>query len=163
MAGYFNEPEATAELLSADGWLNTGDLGYTLDGALVITGRDKDLILVNGRNIWPQDLEWAVEELDPVRRGDVAAFAVMEAGQEDQVVVLVQCRLRDPDQRAALSREIKGKVRQTAGVECAVGLIAHRGLPKTSSGKLSRTRARQMYLDGVFGPEDAAVGAAPNS
>ena len=155
MAGYFDEPETTAELLSADGWLNTGDLGYTVDGALVITGRDKDLILVNGRNIWPQDLEWAVEELEQVRRGDAAAFSLMEAGQEDQVVLLVQCRLRDPDARAVLAREVKGKVRQTAGIECTVGLIPHRDLPKTSSGKLSRSRARQMYLDGAFGAPDA--------
>ncbi|MEM7226065.1 MAG: fatty acyl-AMP ligase [Pseudomonadota bacterium] len=163
MIGYFNEPETTAELLSPDGWLNTGDLGYTVEGALVITGRAKDLILVNGRNIWPQDLEWAVEELEQVRRGDAAAFSIMEAGQEDRVVLLVQCRLRDPDARAALAKEVKGKVRQTAGVETTVGLIPHRDLPKTSSGKLSRTRARQMYLEGAFGSETAPLDTPASS
>jgi fatty-acyl-CoA synthase len=60
MPGYFEEPEATREVL-ADGWLDTGDLGYTLDGEIVVTGRAKDLIIVNGRNVWPQDIEWAIE------------------------------------------------------------------------------------------------------
>ena len=76
MAGYFEQKEATDAVLSADGWLDTGDLGYILDGQIVITGRSKDLILANGRNIWPQDIEWAVEGLPALRRGDVAAFSV---------------------------------------------------------------------------------------
>ena len=61
MPGYFGEPEATREVLSDDGWLDTGDLGYWLDGEVVVTGRAKDLIIVNGRNVWPQDIEWAIE------------------------------------------------------------------------------------------------------
>ncbi len=59
-----------------DGFMDTGDMGYWLDGEIVITGRAKDMILHNGRNIWPQDIEWAVEKLDAVRDGDVAAFAI---------------------------------------------------------------------------------------
>jgi fatty-acyl-CoA synthase len=75
MKTYFGEPVETAKVLSSDGWLDTGDLGYTLDGQIVITGRAKDLIIVNGRNVWPQDLEWTVErELASVRNGDVAVF-----------------------------------------------------------------------------------------
>ena len=61
MPGYFSEPEASREVLSDDGWLDTGDLGYLLDGEIVVTGRAKDLIIVNGRNVWPQDIEWAIE------------------------------------------------------------------------------------------------------
>ena len=61
MPGYFGEPEASREVLSPDGWLDTGDLGYMLDGEIVVTGRAKDLIIVNGRNVWPQDIEWALE------------------------------------------------------------------------------------------------------
>ena len=61
MPGYFDEPEATRDVLSDDGWLDTGDLGYSLDGELVVTGRAKDLIIVNGRNVWPQDIEWAID------------------------------------------------------------------------------------------------------
>jgi fatty-acyl-CoA synthase len=61
MRGYYDDPEATDSMFTPDGWLNTGDMGYLVDGELVITGRSKDLIICNGRNIWPQDLEWAVE------------------------------------------------------------------------------------------------------
>ena len=63
MTGYFNNAEATAEVIDADGFLDTGDMGYLLDGEIVITGRAKDLILHNGRNIWPQDIEWAAEKM----------------------------------------------------------------------------------------------------
>ena len=76
MGGYFQQPEMTAEVLAADGWLDTGDLGYLLNDQIVITGRAKDLIILNGRNIWPQDLEWSAKELPDLRRGDVAAFSV---------------------------------------------------------------------------------------
>ena len=77
-------------------------MGYWLDGEIVITGRAKDLILLNGRNIWPQDIEWAVEQLDAVRSGDVAAFAVETDDGEDKVIVLVQCRASDAQELAQL-------------------------------------------------------------
>src|SRR3546814_6050538 len=87
MSGYFRNQEATDAALSADGWLDTGDLGYTIDGQLVITGRSKDLIISNGRNIWPQDIEWAVERLPGLRQGDAAAFSVVGQNDDDAVVV----------------------------------------------------------------------------
>ena len=76
MSGYFNAPEETAATLSDDGWLNTGDVGYQVDGSLIITGRKKDLIIINGRNIWPQDLEYLAEHQPEVRMGDALAFSV---------------------------------------------------------------------------------------
>ena len=82
-----------------DGFLDTGDMGYWLDGEIVITGRAKDLILHNGRNIWPQDIEWAAEQIEPLRSGDVAAFAVEGDDGDDEVTVLVQCRLQDSASR----------------------------------------------------------------
>jgi len=150
--GYFNQPEATAAVLHADGWLDTGDLGYMLDGELIVTGRAKDLIIVNGRNIWPQDLEWAVEALPGLRRGDVAAFAVHddEHGGED-VVVLVQARLTDVAARDELRRAVEAAVREQAAIDCRVVLVPPHALPQTSSGKLSRSRARNNYLQGQYG------------
>ncbi|MEL7030048.1 MAG: fatty acyl-AMP ligase, partial [Pseudomonadota bacterium] len=74
--GYFQNRQATEAMFSEDGWMDTGDMGYMLDGEVVITGRSKDLILYNGRNIWPQDIEWAVEKLPGVKDGGVAAFSV---------------------------------------------------------------------------------------
>ena len=160
MAGYFNEPEATAEVLTPDGWLDTGDLGYLVDGAVVISGRSKDLIIINGRNIWPQDVEWEVESLPGIRKGDVAAFATEAPGGGERLTLLVQCRDNDPARRAALVREIEGLTKRTVAVEPFVVLIAPRGLPHTSSGKLSRSRACQNYLDGVYTDNPALATAA---
>lgn len=79
MQGYFRRPQETARVVDAEGWLNTGDLGYMLNGQVVITGRAKDLIIINGRNIWPQDLEWSAEtEISTLRSRDVAVFSVDE-------------------------------------------------------------------------------------
>src|SRR5262249_11883929 len=142
MAGYFEQPEATRQVLDDRGWLDTGDLGYALDGHLVITGRAKDLIIVNGRNIWPQDLEWAVEELPGLRRGDVPAFSIEGNNDEEEVILLVQCRTTDAEARAVLVRAVQGVVQRTAAIECKVKLIDPKGLPQTSSGKLSRSRAK---------------------
>jgi fatty-acyl-CoA synthase len=147
--GYFEEPEATAEVFK-DGWLDTGDLGYLIDGQIVITGRSKDLMIINGRNIWPQDVEWAIEALNSVRQGDVAVFSIETAERDPRVVILVQCRMRDGDGRDQLKREVKATAMRTAAVECDVVLVPPHSLPVTSSGKLSRTAARQKYLSGFF-------------
>ncbi|MBL6616757.1 MAG: fatty acyl-AMP ligase, partial [Reyranella sp.] len=98
MPGYYGEPEATREVLSADGWLDTGDLGYTLKGEIVVTGRAKDLIIVNGRNIWPQDIEWAIESRKVVKNGDSVAFSV-DAGEGERVVVAVLARVSGEEGR----------------------------------------------------------------
>jgi fatty-acyl-CoA synthase len=159
MTGYFGAPAETAHVLSADGWLDTGDLGYLLDGQIVITGRAKDLIIVNGRNLWPQDLEWAVEaEIPALRSGDVAVFSVDHDAAEE-VIVLVQCRTPDATARAALSNEIAGTLRGHHGVETKIVLVPPHSLPQTSSGKLSRSRARAMYLDGVFAAQPTSAAA----
>ncbi|MEQ1887544.1 MAG: fatty acyl-AMP ligase [Alphaproteobacteria bacterium] len=148
MREYFGNQEETLRALSADGWLETGDLGYLSGGSLVITGRSKDLILINGRNVWPQDLEWAVEqEVDGLRSGDVAAFSVDELAAE-RVVLLAQCRKTGESDREGLRQAIMETIRARAGLDCEVMLVAPHSLPQTSSGKLSRTQARQLYLSG---------------
>ncbi len=158
MGGYYQQPDLTAEVLSADGWLDTGDLGYLLDGEIVITGRAKDLIILNGRNIWPQDLEWSAEELPDLRRGDVAAFSIDENDGE-AVVVLVQCRIGDPTQREKLRREVFALLQRAHGVEARVAMVPPKALPQTSSGKLSRSKAKASYLSGAYQQFDAIVGA----
>jgi fatty-acyl-CoA synthase len=135
-------------VIGEGGWLDTGDMGYWLDGEIVITGRAKDLILHNGRNIWPQDIEWAAEQIEPLRSGDVAAFAVEGEDGDDDVVVLVHCRLADAAGMEDLRRKVAGVVHHSAGVECSVVLVPPKSLPFTSSGKLSRAVAKQNYLAG---------------
>lgn len=157
MTTYFGEPAETAKVLTTDGWLDTGDLGYQLEGQLVITGRAKDLIIINGRNIWPQDLEWTAEkEIAALRSGDVAVFSV--SGEiEEGVVALVQCRTSERAAREALRAEVLGLIRARHGLEATVVLAPPHSLPQTSSGKLSRSRARSLYLAGAF--DAAAVNA----
>jgi fatty-acyl-CoA synthase len=155
MKGYFRQPEVTAEVLSEDGWLDTGDLGYFVEGEIVITGRAKDLIILNGRNIWPQDLEWTAEaEISTLRSGDVAAFSVSGEGEE-AIVVLAQCRSSDPEVRNALSEEIANVLRVRHSIEARVQLVGSHALPQTSSGKLSRSKAKASYIAGAFTPEAA--------
>lgn len=156
MREYFGDPAATAAVLSADGWLDTGDLGYLVDGQIVPTGRAKDLILLNGRNVWPQDLEWTAEsEIERLRSGDVAAFSV-DHEQGEQLVVLVQARTSDPAVREALTSDVAAVLRARHGVEARVELVAHNALPQTSSGKLSRSKARTLFLNGSFRQEEPA-------
>lgn len=150
MQAYFDQPEETARVLSVDGWLDTGDLGYMTQGQLVVTGRAKDLIIVNGRNIWPQDLEWTAEaEAGNLRSGDVAVFSV-DHGEQEEVVALVQCRIRDEDARTALRDSLAKVIRQRHGLEVSVVLVPPHALPQTSSGKLSRSSAKALYLRGAF-------------
>lgn len=148
MAGYFDNEEATSAVIRPDGWLATGDMGYMIDGRVVVTGRCKDMILHNGRNIWPQDIEWAVEKLDDVKSGDVAAFSLDDGEGEERIVVLVQCRTSCVETREALRSVAAGVVRTEAGAECEVVLISPRSLPFTSSGKLSRAGAKDLFLSG---------------
>ena len=159
MAGYYGDPEMTAGVLSDDGWLDSGDMGYMVDGALVITGRTKDLIICNGRNIWPQDIEWAVEQLAGVRTGDVAAFSVTGDDGAERVVIVAESRLNDDFSRHQIRRAMAATARITAGVDCEVVLAPPRSLPHTSSGKLSRTAVKENYLTGRYA-EAAASRAA---
>ncbi|GAA0604668.1 fatty acyl-AMP ligase [Craurococcus roseus] len=153
MRGYDGRPAETAAVMSPDGWLDTGDLGYRLGDEVVVTGRAKDLIIVNGRNIWPQDLEWSVEQsVAALRSGDVAAFSVEEE-EGETVVLLVETRgAPEPKAREALAAEVAGTLRAKHGLDGRVVLVPPGSLPHTSSGKLSRVLARARYLKGEYGP-----------
>jgi fatty-acyl-CoA synthase len=151
MVGYFRDQAAT-DACMAGGWLDTGDMGYLSDGYLYIVGRAKDMIIVNGRNHWPQDIEWAVEQIPGFKAGDIAAFAITTPGGEETPAVLVQCRSSDDAERTRLRDAIRERVRSVTGMNCVVELIPPRTLPRTSSGKLSRAKARNLYLAGEIKP-----------
>jgi fatty-acyl-CoA synthase len=156
MVGYFRDPEATAACL-ANGWLDTGDMGYMSSGYIFIVGRAKDMIIINGRNHWPQDIEWAVEQLPGFKAGDIAAFAITGPSGEETPAVLVHCRISDPKERGRLRDDIRERVRAITGITPVVELVPPRTLPRTSSGKLSRTKARNLYLSGEIQPYDIAA------
>lgn len=156
MHSYFRDPDSTEACL-VDGWLDTGDMGYMADGYLFIVGRAKDMIIINGKNHWPQDIEWAVEQLPGFHQGDIAAFSVQAENGEEVPAVLVHCRVSDPVERRKLHDQIKDKVRSITGMNCVVELVPPRTLPRTSSGKLSRAKARNLYLAGEIQPYPLAA------
>ena len=141
--GYYRNPVATAAVLN-DGWLRTGDLAYLVDGELVICGRIKDLIIVGGRNVFPQDVERAVGELSGIRAGNVIAFGVSGRHGKESLVIVAESRSDDPD---SVRASVSARVREVVGLPAKdVVLVAPASLPKTSSGKLQRTLCRQRYL-----------------
>ncbi|MGX1372402.1 long chain fatty acid CoA FadD26 [Streptomyces canus] len=158
--GYWNRDEQTARVFGTEGRLRTGDLGTVLEGQLIVTGRLKDLIVVDGRNHYPQDLEATVQEAHPaVRRDRLAAFGVSGALGERVVVVAEHARstsLAEIDV-PALVRDVRAAVSGRHGVRLADVLLVPPGtVPRTSSGKVSRALTRERYLAGAF----AAGGAA---
>jgi fatty-acyl-CoA synthase len=156
MHSYYRDPESTEACLK-DGWLDTGDMGYMSGGYIFIVGRAKDMIIINGRNHWPQDIEWAVEQLPGFKSGDIAAFAITGPSGEETPAVLVHCRISDPQERGRLRDDIKERVRAITGITPVVELVPPRSLPRTSSGKLSRVKARHLYLSGEIQPYDIAA------
>jgi len=146
MNGYFGHPHATREVLSSDGWLNTGDLAYRVGKSIYITGRKKDMIIVNGRNVWPQDLEYLAESQPEVRTGDASAFAAPDEQGRERAVLVVQCRGSDEARRAALIKRVQGLIRRELAIDCFIELVSPHTLPRTTSGKLSRSKARKDFL-----------------
>jgi fatty-acyl-CoA synthase len=151
--GYYGRPELN-EALFHDGWLRTGDLGYLVpdrdgDRELVLCGRIKDVIIVAGRNVFPEDIERACNDLDGIRAGNVIAFAVETAKGKEGVVVVAEARPADGGDLGPLRVQVQERVRAVAGVPAKdVVLVAPGTLPKTSSGKLQRGVCRSRYLDG---------------
>ena len=146
MSGYFGQPEQTRQALSPDGWLDTGDIGYLVDGGIVVTGRHKDMILINGRNIWPQDIEYIAERQPELRSMDASAFFVLGPDDEELAVVVVQCNISDSTERRLLTQRLHREIHAELGITCLIELVPRHTLPRTSSGKLSRAAAREDYL-----------------
>ena len=142
--GYYRNPEATAATLH-EGWLRTGDLGYLVDGELVVCGRIKDVIILGGRNVYPQDVERAVADVTGVRAGNVIAFGTEGKRGRESLVVVAESKGDELDRvRAA----VKSAVYDAVGMAPEdVVLVRPGSLPKTSSGKLQRTLCRTRYFD----------------
>lgn len=147
MSGYFGNVDATREALSPNGWLNTGDLGYRVEGNLHITGRAKDLLIINGRNIWPQDIELLAEQQPEVRPTDTSAFSIAGEDGGEVAVLVVQCRETDPAALTSLVERLQQAIYAEFGINCLIELVPPHTLPRTSSGKLSRSTARKEFLE----------------
>jgi fatty-acyl-CoA synthase len=148
--GYYKHAEATAAVFHDD-WLRTGDLGYLVDAELVICGRIKDVIIVGGRNVFPEDVERAVAEVDGVRAGNVIAFGIRGRKGKEGIVVVAETKAAEAADtvRAAVSVRVRDAVGLSAE---EVVLVSPGTLPKTSSGKLQRSLCRTRYLDEELTP-----------
>jgi fatty-acyl-CoA synthase len=143
--GYYRRPDATAELI-VDGWLRTGDLAYTVEGSMVMCGRIKDVIIIGGRNLYPQDIEKVVGGVEGVRAGNVIAFGQDGRNSKQHIVVVAETKLEDTGD---LDHRITHEVTAEIGVPPRhVVLVAPGTIPKTSSGKLQRSACRQMFESG---------------
>lgn len=155
--GYFGRAEATAESFRGE-WLHSGDLGYLADGAVFVCGRVKDMIIINGRNYYPQDIEWLVHELEGVRKGAVVAFACQPDGaSSEQLVIVAEWAGKDrpaDEVLLATQKRIEDAVQTELGLRAwKVALIAAGTIPKTSSGKLQRRKTRAQFEEGTLGRE----------
>ena len=145
MQGYFGDNGSTREVLSEDGWLNTGDLAYRVGDTLVIAGRVKDMIIVNGRNIWPQDLEFIADRQTEIRN----ACAISVPGKEgtELAVLLIECRINNPTVRVNLVKRLHGLIHKEIGIDSIIELVPRNSIPRTTSGKLARSAMRKDYLN----------------
>ena len=147
LTGYYNRPDETAKAFRG-GWYLTGDYGYLADGQLYVSGRKKDLIIVGGKNIYPQDLENLAMSVPGVHAGRVSAFGVdnPEAGTED-VVIVAEVDSEDPQVREQIADGIRQAVTRGSAVALrSVYLVGPQWLVKTSSGKNARLANRDKFL-----------------
>jgi fatty-acyl-CoA synthase len=141
MLGYWRDPTGTREALS-DGWLRTGDLGFLDDGELVVCGRAKDMIIVGGRNLYPEDYEQLAAGIEGVRRGNVVAFGLPE---HERMVVVVESRLATPQAQLLAAELLNDMTKKLSHAPEEVVVVRAGTIPKTSSGKVQRDRCRQRY------------------
>jgi len=147
--GYYKRPDVTAASFDGD-WLRTGDLAYLVDGELVVCGRIKDVIIVGGRNVFPEDVERAVANVEGVRPGNVIAFGVDGRNGRESLVVVAETK---GDDLAAVRRDVAERVIDAVGIPARdIVLVQPSTLPKTSSGKLQRSLCRDRYLSSELVP-----------
>jgi acyl-CoA synthetase (AMP-forming)/AMP-acid ligase II/acyl carrier protein len=156
----YGDDLATAELFSGDGWLRTGDCGVIVDGQLVITGRSKDIIIVNGQNYYPHDIEEIAARLDGLDLGKVVVGGTKtEDSQTEELLVFVLYR-QDLDAFASIAEAVRGTIGEQTGLEVDHVIPVSR-IPKTTSGKVQRVKLLNAYLDGEFGDAIRASEPAP--
>jgi len=153
MVGYYRNREATSACFTSDGWVDSGDLAYIAEGEVFLAGRRKDLIIRGGRNLAPQELEEIAGEVAGVRKTCVAAFGLADqATGTEQIVVVAETGETVPAVQDRIRKEVTAAIAAVVGIPPdVVKLVPPETVPKTSSGKIRRSEARAMYLDGRLG------------
>ncbi len=151
MSGYFRDAASHSQIETL-GRMDTGDLGYLLDGELYVTGRKNDLIIIRGRNIWPQDIEYVAESVPEIRTGDAIAFVTSNDHDEGGKIILqIQCRVNSEERRNHIIHTLTSRIQSEFGVTVEVKLLPPHSIPRTSSGKPARAEARKRYLNEAMG------------
>jgi acyl-CoA synthetase (AMP-forming)/AMP-acid ligase II len=155
MRGYWDDGERTRDAFAGP-WLKTGDLGFLHDGALYICGRSKEVVIVSGRNYYPQDMEWEAGKVSGVRKGNIVAFGAKDplGTERDRERVVVAFEAQDnlgAENAQGLCQAVRKAVQEGMGLtlDDVVALPAG-ALPKTSSGKLQRAKTRELYESGAL-------------
>ncbi|WP_410016793.1 fatty acyl-AMP ligase [Sodalis sp. C49] len=161
MSGYFQD-DASQQQIQATGWMDTGDLGYLLDENLYVTGRKKDLIIIRGRNIWPQDIEYVAESEPEIRSGDAIAFVTTQQHDEAgaRIILQIQCRISSEERRAQIIHSLTARIQSEFGVAVDIELLPPHSIPRTSSGKPARAEAKKRYLNDLISPQIRLTGYA---
>jgi fatty-acyl-CoA synthase len=150
MTSYLDDEERTAAVLHG-GWLRTGDLGYVTEGQLVVCGRVKDVIVIRGVNVFPEDIERAAAKVSGVRPAGIMAFAINRLGGDGRERFAVVAEIGEASDRARVRREIEHAVYAAVGASPSEIVLAAPGaVPKTSSGKLQRQLGRRLYESRSF-------------
>ncbi|WP_193657821.1 aminotransferase class III-fold pyridoxal phosphate-dependent enzyme [Bacillus cereus] len=147
--GYYNNQKATEKLMTEDGWARTGDLGFIRDERLIMTGRAKDIIFVNGQNVYPHDIERAAEDIEGIELGTIAACGIYNPStQEEDIVVFVRFK-RKLEEFIHLAKELRGYIGERTGWRIS-DIIPIRQVPKTTSGKVQRFKLAEDYQNGIY-------------
>lgn len=148
-SGYYNNPEATARVMTEDGWLNTGDLGFMKKGRLVITGRAKDIIFLNGQNYYPHDIERVVENVygDNIRY--VAACGAFNKELQKEEIILCVMFKKKLEEFIPLAIDMKRLIMDQMGLSVRE-VLPVRNMPRTTSGKIQRYKLAEQYLSGEY-------------
>ncbi|MCM3133480.1 non-ribosomal peptide synthetase [Paenibacillus polysaccharolyticus] len=154
--GYYNNPVATEGTITSDGWLRTGDIGFMNNGALVITGRSKDIIFINGQNIYPHDIERVTEELESFELGKVTVCGVSNTRTGSESVVMFILYKKDVHSFIPMVLEAKAHIQQRMGIELQ-SVLPIKQIPKTTSGKFQRYRLRERYEAGEFSITEQSI------
>jgi acyl-CoA synthetase (AMP-forming)/AMP-acid ligase II len=151
LTAYYHSPEITRQAI-LDGWYLTGDMGYLADDELYITGRKKDLIIVGGKNVYPQDIENLLNEIKGIHPGRTAVFGILdERLGTEEIAVVVEVDTEDETVQGTIKREIRARIAQNTDVTARyVHLVGAKWIIKTSSGKVARAANREKFIQEVL-------------
>ena len=147
LTGYYHRPDAPEKALR-DGWYLTGDYGYTVNGEIFVAGRKKDMIIVGGKNVYPQDLESLAYEVPGIHAGRAVAFGIEDtkAGTEE-VVIVAEVDTDDPEERQRIADALRKHITQNSAIALRhAHLVDPKWIVKTSSGKTARSANREKFL-----------------